>query len=162
MHGAGNGPPADVPAAQWNMWIFYWENNPWKLSCAKRYLLWGDSLHQWIITGESRSLWSISCNLHPWIGTPTNIFKEPVTKFGTNYQGEVEGIRIALEQTQSLADLQPLGSKHLATNIRCRTLDKHIKDKGISCKIKLAMWSHRSKTKWTSWWGSTRSGKYCR
>ncbi len=86
------------------------------------------------------------------------IFKEAVTKFGTSYQSELEGIRITLEQTTlSLADaLQPAAvhiffncqsaittvsapgietSEHLATNIRSWTLVKHLKDKGISCRI---------------------------
>ncbi len=84
-------------------------------------------------------------------------FNEPIGKFGTSYQGELEGIRIALEQTLALADqhrptevhiftdcqsaitmVSSPGtetSEHLVTNIRCRSLVKHLKDKGISCKI---------------------------
>ncbi len=84
-------------------------------------------------------------------------FNEPISKFGTSYQGELEGIRIALEQTVLLADQhQPTGlhiftdcqsaittvsslgietSEHLATNTRCRTLVRHLTEKGISCKI---------------------------
>ncbi len=84
-------------------------------------------------------------------------FNELIGKFGTSYQGELEGIRIALEQTLALADqhrptevhiftdcqsaittVSSPGtetSEHLATNIRCRTLVKHLNDKGIMCKI---------------------------
>ncbi len=84
-------------------------------------------------------------------------FKEPITKFGTSYLGELEGIRIALEQAVLLSEQhRPAGihiftdcqsaittvsspgietSEHLTTNTRCRKLVKHLRDKGISCNI---------------------------
>ncbi len=82
-------------------------------------------------------------------------FKEPITKFGTSYLGELEGIRIALEQAVLLFEQhRPTGIhiftdcqittvsspgietlEHVTTNTRCRKLVKHLKDKVISCNI---------------------------